>query len=181
MATRIENAAIVTPQSVLTGSLVASKGIIEDIFDRAGGGVDFGGDYLIPGLVDLHTDNLERHYFPRPNIDWDPGSAAIIHDGLCVSVGVTTAFDSMSVGSWSGNEARQAENIQRLVNGLQSADEKGMLRTDHRIHWRCETTNPFLQDLVEQLAPHPKTSLLSVMDHTPGQRQYRNLKKHFQH
>ena len=64
----ITNARIVGRDAVLdTGSLLASDGVIADV-DRGGlpvtGAVDFGGDYLLPGLVELHTDNLEKHFAP---------------------------------------------------------------------------------------------------------------------
>jgi len=127
--------------------------------------------------VDLHTDSLEKHYFPRPNIDWAPASAAVTHDGCCLSVGVTTVFNSLSVGSYASS-ARDANNLRRLVDGLLAARRAGMLKGDHRIHWRCETTADDLSERLDLLADHPMTSLFSLMDHTPGQRQYRNLERH---
>lgn len=177
MNTLISNAKIVTPSEVVDGTLSVAEGQIEAI-DVSEGGVDFAGDYLIPGLVDIHTDNLEKHFYPRPGVDWDPVSAAIIHDGQCVSVGITTAFDSLSIGSWSKNEARQLENMLKLVEGLVSARKAGHLRGNHLIHWRCETSSPVLEDLMAKLVPTELTHLLSVMDHTPGQRQYPDLENH---
>lgn len=173
----ISHAKIVTPTEVFEGALGVSDGHVASL-DSQAGGVDFAGDYLIPGLVDIHTDNLEKHFYPRPGVDWDPRSAAIIHDGQCVSVGVTTAFDSLSIGSWSDNEARHLENMLRLVEGLVAASNAGHLRGTHLIHWRCETSSPVLEDLMEKLVPNPLTHLLSVMDHTPGQRQYPDIEKH---
>ncbi|MEL6693503.1 MAG: alpha-D-ribose 1-methylphosphonate 5-triphosphate diphosphatase [Pseudomonadota bacterium] len=177
MDTRITNAKIVTAADVVDGSLAVVDGKIE-AFEPNGSGVDFDGDYLIPGLVDIHTDNLEKHFYPRPGVDWDAQSAAIIHDGQCVSVGITTVFDSLSVGSWSDNEARHLENMLKLVEGLEVADQKKQLKGSHLLHWRCETSSPVLEDLMSKLVPHRMTHLLSVMDHTPGQRQYPDIEKH---
>jgi len=177
METRIANARIVTPSDVVESSLAVSDGVIQ-AFESNGSGIDFDGDYLIPGLVDIHTDNLEKHFYPRPGVDWDAQSAAIIHDGQCVSVGITTVFDSLSIGSWSDNEARHLENMLKLVEGLETADKEEQLRGNHLLHWRCETSSPVLEDLMSKLIPHRLTHLLSVMDHTPGQRQYPDIEKH---
>lgn len=177
METRISNARIVTPNEVVESSIAVSDGVFQ-AFEPNGSGVDFDGDYLIPGLIDIHTDNLEKHFYPRPGVDWDAQSAAIIHDGQCVSVGITTVFDSLSIGSWSNNEARHLENMLKLVAGLETADQEKQLRGNHLLHWRCETSSPVLEDLMGKLVPHRLTHLLSVMDHTPGQRQYPDIEKH---
>lgn len=178
MSTVLSNARIVLPDGVVEGSVAVNDGLISAI---DGGpsplGQDCEGDWLIPGIIDIHTDNLERHYFPRPNIDWNPVSAAIVHDGLCISVGVTTVFDSLSLGSFGYGAARTPDNLIRLTNGLQSAWEHQLLKADHRIHWRCETPSEVLEIEVDRLSSNPMTGLFSLMDHTPGQRQYRNLEK----
>ena len=177
MSTQIKNARIVTPQGVVEAGIGIADGMITEI-TQTSAGLDLEFDYLIPGLVDIHTDNLEKHFFPRPNVDWDPQSAAIIHDGQCVSVGITSVFDSLSVGSWSEKESRRLENMLTLVGGLAKAKENNLLRATHFIHWRCETSSPVLGELMDQLLPNPLTRLLSVMDHTPGQRQYPDLERH---
>jgi alpha-D-ribose 1-methylphosphonate 5-triphosphate diphosphatase len=173
------NATVVTADDAFVGSVLVRDGVIAAI-DRGPGGVgeDFGGDVLMPGVIDLHTDNLEKHFFPRPNIDWNPVSAAVTHDGCCLSVGVTTVFDSMSIGSFNAAASRNHDNLIRLVDGVLAARDGGMLKGDHRLHWRCETPADDLPNRLEQLSLHPLTSLFSLMDHTPGQRQYRNLEKH---
>ena len=173
------NAVVVTGDDAFLGSVRVVHGKIASV-DRGpcGVGEDLDGDVLMPGVIDLHTDNLEKHFFPRPNIDWDPVSAAVTHDGCCLSVGVTTVFDSLSIGSFNPAAARNHDNLTRLTDGLLAAREAGMLKGDHRLHWRCETTADDLPGRLETLAGHPMTSLFSLMDHTPGQRQYRNLDQH---
>lgn len=179
MSACLTGARIVTKDHVIEGSLICEGGEIVGVSSETVAAAEhIDGDFLIAGLIDIHTDNLERHFFPRPNVDWDPVSAAVIHDGNCLSVGVTSVFDSLSVGSWSGKEARHVDNLKRLVDGLGEAKAEGLARADHFIHWRCETTNPFLPELFEAVVGHPLTRLLSVMDHTPGQRQYPDLEKH---
>src|SRR5690606_25697415 len=100
------------------------------------------------------------------------------HDGCILSVGVTTVFNSLSVGSYNPSAARGEDNTLRLVDGLLAAQRGGMLKADHRLHWRCETTSDDLPQRLDHLADHPMTSLFSLMVHTPGQRQYRNIEKH---
>ena len=173
-----KNAQVVTADDSFLGSVLLRDGKIVSV-DRGGSvGEDLAGDVLMPGVIDLHTDNLEKHFFPRPNIDWNPISAAVTHDGCCLSVGVTTVFDSLSIGTFNPSVARNHDNLPRLANGLLAARDAGMLKGDHRLHWRCETPADDLRTRLEQLASHPLTSLFSLMDHTPGQRQYRNIEKH---
>jgi alpha-D-ribose 1-methylphosphonate 5-triphosphate diphosphatase len=173
------NARVVTRNEDFIGSVLVRNGVIAAV-DRGSGrvGEDFDGDILMPGVIDIHTDNLERHFFPRPNIGWNPVSAAVTHDAACVSVGVTTVFDSMSVGSLADTTARAQDNLSRLVEGLHAARESAMLKADHHIHWRCETTADELTERLPPLVEHPMTAMLSMMDHTPGQRQYRNIEAH---
>lgn len=174
------NARVVTRDEDFLGSVLIRGGRIVSV-DRGGStvGEDLDGDVLMPGVIDLHTDNLEKHFYPRPNIDWDPVSAAVTHDGCCLSVGVTTIFDSLSIGSFNAAASRDHENLSRLAAGLASAKDAGMLKADHHLHWRCETPADDLPLELEMFAKHPMTALFSVMDHTPGQRQYRNAEKHF--
>jgi alpha-D-ribose 1-methylphosphonate 5-triphosphate diphosphatase len=177
MQTVLTNAKIVTADAVFEGSLVMEGAEIADLdSSRANGGsIDLEGDYLIPGIIDMHTDNLERHYFPRPNIDWNPVSAAIAHDGVCIASGVTTVFDSLAIGAWSNAEVRGLENLRRLIDGIGRAKDGNALRADHFLHWRCELPAPSLPEMLDEFMPHPMTRLASFMDHTPGQRQYKNL------
>lgn len=176
----LSNARIVTPQGIVNGSMSMQGGLIASIDSGASDmGTDCEGDWLIPGIIDIHTDNLERHFFPRPNIDWNAVSAAIVHDGLCISVGVTTVYDALSVGSFGAGESRKSDNLHRLTDGLHAAASAGMLKADHKLHWRCEAPSDVLADWLPALAERPLTGLFSLMDHTPGQRQYRNATRFF--
>lgn len=179
MELAFRNARVVTPEADFIGSILIRDGQIVSVDEGASSaGEDFEGDVLMPGVVDLHTDSLEKHYFPRPNIDWRPVSAAVTHDGCCASVGVTTIYNSLTLGSFTPSAARSTDNLRRLVDGLHAAQREGMLKVDHKIHWRCETTADDLRSRLEVMADHPMTAMFSLMDHTPGQRQYRNLEKH---
>ena len=174
----ITNAQIVTADACFLGGVAIANGTIQSVDTQPStlaAAIDFDGDFLIPGIVDIHTDNLERHYFPRPYIDWNAVSATIAHDGVCLSGGITTVFDSLSVGAWGNGEARALDNLRRLVAGVDHADQHGALRAHHLLHWRCELTADDLGSMVDEFLPHRMTGLVSIMDHTPGQRQYRHL------
>ena len=96
--TVFSNARIVTRSAIVRGSIRVRDGRIADVDSGASGGLDVDGDYLIPGLIDIHTDNLERHLEPRPGVRW-PGLAALLaHDRQISAAGITTVFDSLCVG-----------------------------------------------------------------------------------
>ena len=147
---------------------------IEETGSAPSGALDCGSDLLIPGLVDIHTDNLEKHYQPRPGALWDSMGAALAHDAQCAAAGITTVFDSLSLhGRKDGLDRKDA--LAPMIAGVDSAAQQGLLRADHWLHLRCEITNPELLGLLEPHLDNPRLRLLSVMDHTPGQRQTGNI------
>ncbi|MEE4300385.1 MAG: alpha-D-ribose 1-methylphosphonate 5-triphosphate diphosphatase [Pseudomonadales bacterium] len=176
-ALRIVGARVVTADAVLEDVAVRiDDGCIIDLDGTAGAAeeIDFQGDLLIPGLVDIHTDNLERHYMPRPGAHWDAIGAAVAHDGQIAAAGITTVFDSLSLhGSAEGLD--REEHLPDMIGGLDAAREQDLLRIDHLLHLRCEVSNPQLEAVLEPLLEHGFLRMLSVMDHTPGQGQYHDL------
>ena len=96
----IDNARIVLPDQVIEGGYIAvENGRIAEIGDGTAPerGVDFGGDLLLPGLVELHTDHLEAHVMPRPKVHWDAVAAVISYDAQIATSGITTVLDSLRV------------------------------------------------------------------------------------
>lgn len=170
----LTNARIVTENEVFTGTLKIEKGLISAM-DRGNSGApsarDCQGAYLIPGLVELHTDNLEKHFSPRPGVVWPSHSAVLTHDAHIVSSGITTVFDALSVGDVVDNSNRLT-HLQTLLDALSETSKAGMLRADHLLHLRCEVSFGETLQLFEDLVDHPLLQLVSVMDHTPGQRQF---------
>jgi len=169
----IRNARIVTPDAVIEGGLAWSVGAIAAVGAEAGsddGALDFGGDYLLPGLVDLHTDNLERHFSPRPGVTWDPVLAATAHDAQVAAAGVTTVFDSLCVGQ-SIRQVDRVEWLRPMLEGVATARAAGLFRVDHRLHLRCEVTDPNTPALFDELAGAFPVGFVSIMDHAPGHRQ----------
>ena len=175
--TRIFSQRIVTPEGFVHGEVVVRDSIILAVEPRTSaspGALDWGADVLTPGLVDVHTDNFEKHYQPRPGALWDAYGAALAHDGQCAAAGLTTVFDSLALhGKKDGLDRKDA--LAPMISAMDTARADGALRADHLLHLRCEITDPQLLANLEPYVDHPRLKLLSVMDHTPGQRQTANL------
>lgn len=176
----LTNARIVLPDSVIAGTLHVRNGLIRDIdTGRCGlsNATDLEGDYLIPGLIDLHTDNLEKHLMPRPGVRWDQLSAAVAHDAQVISAGITTVLDSLGVGS-SVRSPERNEILGPMLDGIREARSRNLMRADHLLHLRCEVTDECVVGLFASLAADPLVRLMSVMDHAPGQRQSPDLARY---
>lgn len=164
----LENARIVTPDGVVDGKLGFDGDTIMAVGDGlAQPGHDMEGDLLIPGLIDIHTDNLEKHLMPRPGAMWDSAGAAMAHDGQMATAGITTVFDSLSL-SGRRNGLDRGEALTLMMGGMDEAEAAGALRIDHLLHLRCEVTNPEIEELVSPYLGTRRLKMLSVMDHTPG-------------
>ena len=177
--TILANARIVRPSEVLHGAIVLRDGQIADIATGAAvpaGAIDCEGDLVLPGLVELHTDNLERHIEPRPRVDWPHMAAIIAHDAELAGVGITTVFDALRVGSVvskaRGNYGEYARALADEILGLRA---QGALRISHFLHLRAEKCSETLVEEMAKFGPADRVGIVSLMDHTPGQRQFRNL------
>jgi alpha-D-ribose 1-methylphosphonate 5-triphosphate diphosphatase len=172
----IENARVVLAGTVVDGWVaIAGERIAEVGEGRAPErGVDFAGDLLAPGLIELHTDHLEQHLQPRPKVRWPAMAAVVAYDTQIVAAGITTVFDSIRMGNDIDYAPPDAE-LWETVEALQSAGAQGLLRAEHRTHLRCEIC---AQDAVAQteayIGRYP-VDLISLMDHTPGARQFRDV------
>lgn len=177
--TILQNANIILSDEVLPGWAAMEDG---RIIDMGGGrsperGLDLEGDYLIPGLVELHTDHLESHYVPRPKVRWHPLGAVLAYDAQIASSGITTVFDSLRAGVDVDGGGLGAELIE-LAGAIDEARRHGLLRSEHLTHLRCEIPSPGVVEMVEDFVTRYPVGLISLMDHTPGQRQFRDLAKY---
>ncbi|OAN70199.1 phosphonate metabolism protein PhnM [Rhodobacteraceae bacterium EhC02] len=176
--TILNNAVLVLPDGTLQGHLVIRDGLIADMgAGRVQGGEDCEGDLLIPGLIELHTDNLERHIQPRPGVDWPHAAAIIAHDAELASVGITTVFDAMRVGSIPSGIGRYKAYARGLSRELLELRTQGALRISHFLHLRAEVCSETLIEEMALFGPEDRVGIVSLMDHTPGQRQFRDIDK----
>lgn len=179
--TILANATLVLPDGVLRGQIRMADGRIVDIAEGAAvpsGGIDCGGDLVLPGLIELHTDNLERHIEPRPKVDWPHAAAIIAHDAELASVGITTVFDALRVGSLGpsgtgGSDYR--EYARPLADEILALRAEGALRISHFLHLRAEVCSETLITELAKFGPDDRIGIVSLMDHTPGERQFRDL------
>ncbi|MGD1863837.1 MAG: alpha-D-ribose 1-methylphosphonate 5-triphosphate diphosphatase [Phormidesmis sp.] len=161
----------------VVGTLVVRDGQISDIQPgTVDHGIDGEGDYLLPGLIELHTDNLERCVSPRPGVRWPIEAAATHHDRDLAAAGITTVCDAIAVGDVTPRSLRVTE-FESMINEISNRQANGKFSIDHRLHLRCELGYETVADIVSEYAEHPLLSLLSLMDHTPGQRQFAKLEK----
>jgi alpha-D-ribose 1-methylphosphonate 5-triphosphate diphosphatase len=178
----LTNARIVTAEEIVDGTVVVRGEEIVRVgrgTSRVPGAVDFAGDYLLPGLIELHTDNLEKHVSPRPGVRWPMPAAVLAHDAQIAGSGITTVFDALTVGEVR-QEAVRAEMLMGSVEAITAAQREGGLRAEHLLHLRCEVAHETIVQTIEQLIDHPLVRLVSLMDHTPGQRQFANIEKYYE-
>ncbi|MGE5768607.1 MAG: alpha-D-ribose 1-methylphosphonate 5-triphosphate diphosphatase, partial [Bacteroidota bacterium] len=171
---RLANAEVVTPEARFRGAVSVEDGVIVAVEEGGrvpSGAIDCAGELLLPGLVDLHTDHCERHAVPRPGVHWDPLQAAIAHDAQVAAAGITTVFDSLVVGLRDADQTRR-DLLGRLMAAVEQGEALGVFRAQHLLHLRCEVTDPTLLDQIAPHLDHPLLQLVSVMEHTVGQRQF---------
>jgi len=177
--TILANATLVLPDQVITGALRIANGFIVGIDPGHSvpvGAIDCDRDLVMPGLIELHTDNLERHIEPRPKVNWPHASAIIAHDAELASVGITTVFDALRVGSVVSNaKANYGEYARMLANEILDLRAKDALRINHFLHLRAEVCSETLIEELAKFGPDDGIGIVSLMDHTPGQRQFRDV------
>jgi alpha-D-ribose 1-methylphosphonate 5-triphosphate diphosphatase len=175
----LSNARLVLADSVVDNGWIACVGgVIAEIGEGKPreAGQDLGGHLLTPGLVELHTDHLESHYMPRPGVYWDPLAAVISYDAQLATCGITTVLDSLRV--WREEVLDEVSGEAELLAGaIGRAREAGLLRADHFLHLRCEVPMPHTVAEASVLIDRDDVRLVSLMDHTPGQRQFRDEAK----
>lgn len=176
----LSNARLVLADQVIHGSLLIRDGVIADIAAGASSlpqAQDLDGALLLPGLIELHTDNLEKHMSPRPGVDWPSASAVLTHDAQIVAAGITTVFDALSIGDINP-KGKRMQQLGVMLEAIAAAEAAGQTRAEHRLHLRCEVSHPQCLELFRELVEQPLVQLVSVMDHAPGQRQFARMEKY---
>lgn len=176
----LTNARVVTDSEVILGTVAVRDGQIHDVSPgrcTLPQAEDLQGDYLMPGFVELHTDNLEKYMNPRPGVDWPAQSAVLAHDAQIVAAGITTVFDALAIGDVNpkGDRMRQLPIMQQAIT---HAEQQGQTRSEHFLHLRCELSHEQTLDVFTNLVENPLVKMASVMDHSPGQRQFVKMEKY---
>jgi len=178
--TCLANARLVLNDRVSTGWIVLQDGLIAEIgegTDVPAGAIDCAGDHITPGLVELHTDNLERHIEPRPEVMWPHLSAILAHDGELASTGITTVFDALRVGSIHSGKGKYEKYARAVASEILQVRDSGALRISHFLHLRAEICSETLLEEMAEFSVQDRVGIVSLMDHTPGQRQFRDISK----
>ncbi|MDP8998402.1 MAG: alpha-D-ribose 1-methylphosphonate 5-triphosphate diphosphatase [Pseudomonadota bacterium] len=173
--TILSNCKLILADEIVIGSLVMKGDKIAG-FDHGTtrGADDLEGDYLLPGFVELHTDHLEGHFHPRPGVAWPAVSAVIAHDAQITASGITTVFDALRAGTFDPGDVSAKEG-ETLARAITSAQDAGQLRAEHFIHIRCEMPCEDTAEAALGIASALKPKLISIMDHTPGARQFTSI------
>lgn len=176
----INNVKLVLEDEIIDGSLEVQEGRIYAFAEsqsRLPGALDGEGGWLLPGLIELHTDNLDKFFTPRPKVDWPAHSAMSSHDALMVASGITTVLDAVAIGDVRDGGDR-LENLEKMINAVEETQKRGLNRAEHRLHLRCELPHHTTLPLFEKLVDREPVTLVSLMDHSPGQRQFANREKY---
>ena len=181
----IHNGKIITEEAILDGYAVVIEGeTIQEIIPQKdivhfGDAqlIDARGGYISPGFIDIHSDYIETIASPRPTSMMDFNISLREAEKILISHGITTMFHSLSFyreDVFTHKPMRNPQNIQRMVDAIDATHhELHLIR--HRLHARFEIDNIDEVDRLVKNIEDDKVHLLSFMDHTPGQGQYRNL------
>jgi alpha-D-ribose 1-methylphosphonate 5-triphosphate diphosphatase len=178
--TILTNALLVLPDALQPGTLVLREGQIVEVQpgrSHAPGAIDLDGDHLMPGVIDVHTDNLERQVQPRATARWPSRSAFLAHDAQTAAAGVTTVLDALCLGDL-GFDAQRTETFLNGVRDLDALAPTGLLKSEHFLHLRCELPAADMMPLLETVADHPAVRMVSLMDHSPGVGQYADVERY---
>ncbi len=175
--TTLTRARLILPDGEMEGTLVLRDGRIADVQPGRAhhpAALDCAGDILMPGVVDVHTDNLERQVLPRANARWPSRSAFLAHDAQCAAAGVTTVLDALCLGDL-GFDLERGKTFEDGVADLTALAGTPALKVEHLLHLRCELPAADMPALLDGVAEHPLVAMVSLMDHSPGVGQYRDL------
>jgi alpha-D-ribose 1-methylphosphonate 5-triphosphate diphosphatase len=183
METILTNATLILDNETVNGTISFDHAGIRSVDQGRSSlpaAIDVGGDFVAPGLIEMHTDNLEKHSVPRPGVVWPNGlAAALSHDLQMAAAGVTTVYDAICAGFDALDDSTTRGAIfPSMFKAVEAGVAGRLFRIEHRLHLRCELAGKGLIAAVEPIIDHPLVGLVSLMDHTPGQRQWRDLASH---
>lgn len=175
----LNNLQIVLPDQVLSlGALRIENGLITEISDKPveNARLDGRGLIVMPGMIDMHGDMIEREIEPRPMVRMPMELGIRDLDRKLAASGITTAYAALSFSPNSVHgHLRSYDNTSAIIRALK--DMQDDLLVDHKVHVRMEITFPKAIWVIRELIEDQKVDLLSLNDHTPGQGQYRDIER----
>lgn len=169
---------IVLPDGILEhGSIRIEDELIVEVIEGSApdGNSSLSGLIVIPGIIDLHGDMLERDIEPRPGARFPTELGLFELDKRLAASGITTAYAAVSF-AWRQNDIRSQEKATEIINTINERREA--LLVDFKVHARFEVTNPLTAPILTELLEARKIDLVSIMDHTPGQGQYGDVDRY---
>lgn len=159
------------------GSVQIEDGLITQIIEGSAPGnvPSLNGLTLIPGMIDLHGDMLERDVLPRPTARFPTEIGLLELDKRLAGAGITTAYAAISF-AWKQNDLRSQESAVEMIETLNQMNDKTLV--DMYVHTRFEVTNPDTAPILQDLLERDLVQLVSIMDHTPGQGQYQDVDRY---
>ena len=180
----IKNGKIVAPDGIIEGRiLLIDRDRICGFSDSIGGAgtvervVDAHERYIIPGIIDVHSDKIEQYIQPRPTSQMDFEFALKVCERDLLSAGITTIYHSLALFNdeiFGKSPLRSKDNVQKIADLVSDIHLRNHL-IRNRLHLRLEIDNLESFDIARDMLDQGKTHLISFMDHTPGQGQYSNL------
>ena len=180
----IKNGRIITPKQVVEDKILLLDrdrivGIADDISDTDGVKkvVNAHGRYVMPGMIDVHSDKLEQYIQPRPTsqVDFEFGLKTCERDLL--GAGITTMYHSISLFGdefFGSSPLRTKDSVQKMADLISNIHLRYHL-IHHRFHLRIEIDNLEAYDIARDMIEQGKVQQISFMNHTPGQGQYRSI------
>jgi alpha-D-ribose 1-methylphosphonate 5-triphosphate diphosphatase len=177
----IQNGRIITPKQVVEDKvLLIDRDIIAGFSDNTEGAekvVDAHGRYIMPGIIDIHSDKIEHYIQPRPTSQVDFEFALKICERDLLGAGITTMYHSISLFHdeiFGKSTLRTKDNVQKIAALISNIHLRNHL-IHHRFHLRIEIDNLEAFDIASDMINQGKIHMISFMDHTPGQGQYNDL------
>lgn len=173
----IRNGTIISPNSIIQDSnLLVRDGVIEsisaDLDMDADEIIEANGKFILPGIIDLHTDALESEITPRPGANFPLRVALQEIDTKMLSCGITTVYHSIHLGYDDAVRSSKSKYTRsQIIEATREFGQQSAL-CDSRIHLRFEITGVHALETLKELLEEQAIDLLSFMDHTPGQGQY---------
>ncbi|MGB3435080.1 alpha-D-ribose 1-methylphosphonate 5-triphosphate diphosphatase [Achromobacter sp.] len=181
-STYLTHARVVLQDRVLEDSAVLIDDgrivAIEPAGARADREIDLCGQTLLPGLIDLHCDAIEKEAEPRSRVLFPLDFAVAQVDRRNAAAGITTPYHALSFANseWGVRNNQTAAEVVRTVRAFRQHS-----LVDNRVHCRYEVTDATSVEVLRALMDEGAVDLLSVMDHSPGQGQFKTLESYLQY